>query len=245
MNDDAAPAPDRFRVPDIAPALVQAQVAVSLPAALTAVSGSLSHAGVRDLSLVLKTALTEALGGPVLRPWRWMGTRDHTATLVGYTDGLDAATLRARLAFATPALQQAVQVVASAPMPPLTAGQRLRFNLRMVPTIRQTQGGEIDAFLHAVRQEPAGTHDRAAVYLAYLEARLQGARIEAAHLDGMRLTPMVRRQSGRDWATRTFPVADIAGELTITDPHRFAWTLARGLGRQRGYGCGAIRLEAR
>ena len=58
MNADAAPAPDRFRVPDIAPALVQAQVAVSLPAALTAVSGSLSHAGVRDLSLVLKTALT-------------------------------------------------------------------------------------------------------------------------------------------------------------------------------------------
>lgn len=35
-----------------------------------------------------------------------------------------------------PALQQAVQVVASVPMPPLTVGQRLRFNLRLVPTIR-------------------------------------------------------------------------------------------------------------
>lgn len=245
MTALAASAAERLTFPDTPPQLIQAQLAISLPAALAAASGSLSHAGRRDLSLVLKTALTEALGGSLVRPWRLMGTRDQTATLLGYTDGQDASALRGRLAFATPAWQQAVQVVATAPLPTLTAGQRLRFSLRLVPTIKQTQGGEIDAFLYTVRQAPEASHDRAAVYLAYVAARLHGATIGSARLDGMHLTPLVRRQGKQDWSTRTFPVADLAGELTITDPHRFTWTLARGIGRQRGYGYGAIRLEAR
>jgi CRISPR system Cascade subunit CasE len=245
MSALTAAATDRLSFPNTLPQLVQAQLAISLPAALAAASGSLSHAGRRDLSLVLKTALTEALGGPLVRPWRLMGTRDQTATLLGYTDGQDATALRGRLAFATPAWQQAVQVVATAPLPNLTAGQRLRFSLRLVPTVNQTQGGEIDAFLYAVRQAPAEPHNRAAVYLAYVAARLHGAAIGMVGLHGMRLTPMVRRQGKQDWTTRTFPVADLAGDLTVTDPHRFTWTLARGLGRQRGYGFGAIRLEAR
>ena len=219
-----------------------AQIAVAVPQAVAAVSGSLTHAGQRDESLLLKTVLTEALGGPVVRPWRVLGVRDGTATILGYSPH-DAAALRERLGFATPALQQAVSVVATAPLPTLSAGQRLRFSVRLVPTVRQTGKGEIDAMLYAVRQAPEQAHDRSEIYTQYLTKRLLGATVEAVQLAGARLLPMLRR-TATGWAQRTFPVADMSGVLTVEDPGQLTQTLINGIGRQRGYGFGLVRLEA-
>jgi len=227
--------------PAAGPAPILAQLAVVVPQAVAAVRGSLTHTGLRDESLLLKTVLTQALGGALVRPWRLQGVRDGTATILGYATQ-DAAALRERLAFALPALQQAVAVVGTAPLPPLREGQCLRFTVRLVPTVRQTGKGEIDALLYAVRQAPAGQHDRAQVYCAYLAERLLGAAVQETRLDGMRLTGMVRRQ-GTGWTERVFPVAELGGVLTVADPVRFAGTIAQGLGRQRGFGFGFVRLE--
>jgi CRISPR system Cascade subunit CasD len=185
-------------LPTAAPATVLAQLAVMVPQALVAVRGSLTHTGLRDESLLLKTVLTEALGGSLLRPWRLQGVRDGTATLLGYA-AHDAVALRARLAFALPALQQAVAVVATAPVPPLREGQRLRFTVRLVPTVRQTGKGEIDALLYAVRQAPDGQHRRAQVYVAYLVERLVGAAVQETRLDGTR-----DRDPGQGWGAGAF-----------------------------------------
>lgn len=218
-----------------------AQLAVAVPPAVAAVQGSLTHEGRRDESLLLKTVLTEALGGALVRPWRLLGVRDGTATILGYT-AHDAEALRERLAFATPALQQAVSVVATAQLPPITAGQRLRFAVRLVPTVRQTGKGEIDALLYAVRQAPREQHDRARVYADYLADRLAGAAVESVQVNGARLTRMTRRtRSG--WVQRTFPVAAMSGVLGVVDAASLTETLGRGIGRQKGYGFGFIRLE--
>ena len=219
------------------------QLAVSLPFATAAVRGSLTHTGLRDGGLLLKTVLTEALGGAVIRPWRLMGIRDGTATILGYGP-LDADALRDRLALATPALQQAVAVAATAPLPALRADQPLRFSVRLVPTVRQTGHGEIDAFLKEVRQSPEASHGRADVYTRYLGERLRGAHLNTVSLDGFRLAPMTRRHAGKGWAQRTFPVAEISGVLTVEDADAFTETLSTGIGRQKGYGFGMVRIEA-
>lgn len=223
----------------IAPVL--AQLAVGIPQAVAAVSGSLTHVGLRDESLLLKTVLTEALGGAAVRPWRLQGVRDGTATILGYAT-LQADALRERLAFALPALQQSVAVVGTAPVPVLREGQRLRFTVRLVPTIRQTGKGELDAMLYAVRKEPDGQHHRAQIYSEYLAQRLVGATVQEMRLDGARLTGMVRRQGG-GWTERVFPVAEMSGVLEVSDPTRFIQTITQGVGRQRGFGFGFVRLE--
>lgn len=224
-----------------AAAPILAQLAVGVPQAVAALKGSLTHRGLRDESLMLKTALCEALGGAVVRPWRLQGVRDGTATVLGYTAHA-ADVLRERLAFALPSLQQAVAVAATASLPPLQEGQRLRFRIRLVPTVRQTGQGEIDAFLYAVRRAPDRPQSRAQVYSDYLAERLVGAAVQELRLDGTRLAGMVRRQ-GSGWSERVFPVADMSGVLTVSDPARFVLTLAEGVGRQRGFGFGFVRLE--
>lgn len=224
--------------------LVQAQIVVSIGQAAVAVRGSLTNRGMRDDSLLLKTALTEAFGGALIRPWRLMGVRDNCATVLGYTNGVEAEQLRSRLALAMPALQQAVSVVATAPMPVLDQGQLLRFSTRMVPTIRQTSAGEIDAFLYAVRRAPDARHERAQVYTDYLNDRLSGAKVGSVSMKGMQLTPMLRRDGKKGWTERTFPVAEMSGTLEVTDSAVFVATLAKGVGRQKAYGYGLVRLEA-
>jgi CRISPR-associated protein Cas6/Cse3/CasE subtype I-E len=219
------------------------QVAVNLPFATAAVRGSLTHTGLRDGGLLLKTVLTEALGGAAIRPWRLMGIRDGSATILGYSE-LDADALRDRLALATPALQQAVAVAATAPLPALRADQQLRFTVRLVPTVRQTGHGEIDVFLKEVRHSPEVQHGRAEIYARYLSERLRGARLDAVNVDGFRLAPMTRRHASKGWAQRTFPVAEISGVLTVEETDVFTETLTAGIGRQKGYGFGMVRIEA-
>jgi hypothetical protein len=64
----------------------------------------------------------------------------------------------------------------------------------------------------------------------------------------MRLAPILRPHRGSDapasgYATRTLPDVVLEGVLTVIDPVRFTSTLGTGIGRQRGYGRGYVRLE--
>jgi len=225
------------------PAPLMAQAAIYLPAAAAALRGSLTYTGLRDEGLLLKTVLTESLGGAVIKPWRLMGQRDGTATIIGYTT-YDEAELRNRAAMAIPANREAVSIVATAPLPAFRVDQVLRFAVRLVPTIRQTAKGEVDAFLYAVRQRPDEHHERSDVYTRYLGERLYGARLDTVNMDGFRLAPVVRRHARKGWAQRTFPVAEMSGTLTVADPAAFTQTLITGIGRQKAFGFGCVKVEA-
>lgn len=205
-----------------------------------------SGAPARDPSFVVKTALTEALGGPLVRPWRLHAQLGRQLTVLGYSD-LDAGSLRQRLALALPEAQAAVSDLYSSPLPEVGPDTRLRFRIRLSPTVRVTpregrRHGERDAFLVAVDEAGGRPVDRLQVYADYLRARTGGADLDAVLLDGFRLQRLTRK-AGPGFATKTVPVADLYGELSVRDWAALLDTLRQGIGRQRAYGCGMLRLE--
>jgi hypothetical protein len=231
------------------------QVDIDVPASVRAVS--LSHAARHDTDLLLKTILSSAFAGPVIRPWTVHRQDGPVATILGYST-LPADELRQRLALAIPALAGAIRGVHGHAVPAFQPGLVMRFLVRLCPTIHVTPGkdgtaragrrhGERDAFLVAVDQGTEGP-TRDGVYRAYLAERLAGARIETCRLLQMRLAPMLRPHRGLSappsgYATRTLPDVVLEGVLTVVDPVPFTSTLGDGVGRQRAYGRGYIRLE--
>jgi hypothetical protein len=236
-------------------ALQSIQVDIDVPASVRAVS--LSHAARHDNELLLKTVLTSAFAGPVIRPWTVHRLDGPVAMVLGYSI-LSADQLRQRLALAIPTLARAVRGIHGHAVPEFQPGVVMRFSVRLCPTIHVTPGkdgtaragmrhGERDAFLVAVDQgTEAPTRDR--VYRAYLAERLAGARIETCRLLQMRLAPMLRPHRGSGapasgYATRVLPDVVLEGVLTVVDPALFMSTLGAGVGRQRAYGRGYVRLE--
>jgi hypothetical protein len=219
------------------------QLDLKLATAARAVASSLSERGRRDATLVLKTVLTELLGGPVVRPWRLHRLHEGLAMVLGYgTEPVED--VQKRLCFALPELHAAVRGCFGHRMPALEAGHRLRFALHLVPTVKETGKGEIDAFLHEIRRAPDALHARAAVYTDYIAQRLNGAQVvaDSVEMEGFRLQRMVRR-AGDGWSERIFPVAEMRGTLTVSEPALLRQTLLAGIGRQRGFGAGFLRLE--
>jgi hypothetical protein len=64
----------------------------------------LTHTERHDSDLLVKTVLTQALGGPLVRPWAALRRDGRTAVIAGYS-AQDADALRQRLAFASPPLR--------------------------------------------------------------------------------------------------------------------------------------------
>jgi CRISPR system Cascade subunit CasE len=207
---------------------------------------TLTHTELHDSDLLVKTALTQALSGPVIRPWTVLRGDGRTAVIAGYS-AQDVDALRQRLAFASPAIQAAISDIFSAPMPELIIGQSLRFTVRLTPTINVTRRGERDAYL--VAREAGGSGTREAVYADYLVQRLRGAEVRVVVLDRFQLAKVTRPHRGKDApetgvAARVMPDATMSGVLVVADPETFARTLSEGVGRQRAYGRGMLRLEA-
>jgi hypothetical protein len=185
-------------------ALQSIQIDVDVPASVRAVS--LSHAARHDTDLLLKTFLTSAFAGPVIRPWMIYRQDGSVATVLGYST-LSADELRQRLALAIPALTGAIRGIHGHAMPEFQPGMKLRFSVRLCPTIHVTPGkegtaragrrhGERDAFLVAV-DEGTEWPTRDGVYRTYLAERLAGAQIETCRLMQMRLAPILRPHRGR------------------------------------------------
>jgi hypothetical protein len=231
------------------------QIDIDVTAAVRAVS--LSRAARHDTDLLLKTFLTSAFAGPVIRPWMIYRQDGSVATVLGYST-LSADELRLRVALAIPALTEAIRGIHGHAMPEFQPGVKLRFLVRLCPTIHVTPGkegtaraghrhGERDAFLVAVDRGTDGP-TRDGVYRAYLAERLAGARIETCRLMQIRLAPILRPHRGSDapasgYGTRTVPDVALEGVLTVVDPVPFTSTLGAGVGRQRAYGRGYVRLE--
>ena len=86
------------------------------------------------------------------------------------------------------------------------------------------------------------------MYTRHLIERLKGASVERAKLTRFRLEQMSRPHRGASAppsgvAQRVVPDAVLEGALTVLDPIVFAQTLMTGVGRQRAFGRGYVRLE--
>jgi len=227
------------------------QVDIDILAAARAVS--LSHTAKHDLDFLIKTILTEALGGAVVRPWSLHRQTGPVATVIGYS-ATSVADIEARIGMALPSLRAAVKAVYGHELPPLSVSEKFRFSVRLCPTIRITPSkdkshphGEIDAFLAAV-QRGEQKIGREGVYARYLMERLKGASLERVKLTRFRLETMSRPHRGTNAplsriAQRVVPDAVLEGVLTVSDPDLFKKVLMNGVGRQRAFGRGYVRLE--
>ncbi len=153
---------------------------------------------------------------------------------------------------------------------PFAGCRRLAFETRVCPIARTRSSDgsrqrELDAFVHhalGIADEPRP--EREPVYRAWLADRLAaaGGRLVAARMTAFRLSPLVRRRhaspaartptedgparrllaTSRRAAARR-PEVVFEGVLEVTDPDRFAFGLARGIGRHRAFGFGMLLLR--
>jgi CRISPR system Cascade subunit CasE len=225
-----------------------AQVPVDFVAAVRHLKVFLQPSALDDESLILKTILWEGFSGSALRPWAIHAKKGPIVTIVGYTQ-VDAEQLNKRRALALPSVQAAVGEAIAVSVPSLSATERFRFSICLVPTIRVTKAegrryGERDAFL--VKADAAGKDARLIrddVYRDYLAERLAGATIEASRLVQFRLRRFMRPKKDGSVSGKTMPEAVIEGRLRVDDAAKVIEAIGTGVGRQRAYGCGMLRLQ--
>jgi hypothetical protein len=227
------------------------QVDVDVLAAARVIT--LSHTAKHDLDMLIKTMLTEAFGGAVVRPWSLRRHSGQIATVIGYSV-IPPGDIEARLELALPSIRAAIKAVYGHPLASFTKDQSCRFSVRLCPTMRITPSkdkshahGEIDAFLVAVQRGEKNI-ERESVYVRYLAERLKGATIERAKLTRFKLDQVTRPHRGASappsgFAQRVVPDAVLEGILKVSDPELLLRTLTSGVGRQRAFGRGYVRLE--
>ena len=225
-----------------------AQVQIDFVAAVRHLKDFLQPSALDDESLILKTILWEGFSGGAVRPWAIHSQRGPTVTIVGYTQH-DPEELNKRRALALPSVQAAVGELIAVRLPSFSSGERYRFSICIVPTIRVTKSegrryGERDAFL--AKADAAGRDaklKRDDVYRDYLSERLVGATIDGSRLVQFRLRQFMRPKNDRSVAGKTMPEAVMEGHLRVDDPAKLIEVMSAGVGRQRAYGCGMLRLQ--
>ncbi len=234
-------------------AIIVFSIQVDIDVLVAARVATLSHTAKHDVGMLIKTVLTEAFGGAVVRPWSLHRQAGPLATVLGYSS-VPVADIESRLGMALPAIRSAIKGLYGHALPVLAAGQKFRYSVRLCPTIRITPSkdkshphGEIDAFLVAVQRGETKI-DREGLYSRYLIERLKGASVESAKLTKFRLEKMSRPHRGvsapsSGIAERVVPDGVLEGMLTVLDPILFLQTLMSGVGRQRAFGRGYVRLE--
>jgi hypothetical protein len=225
-----------------------AQVLIDYVAAVRHLKTLVRPSALEDESLVLKTILWEAFSGGMLRPWAIHAQKGPMITIVGYTQS-GHVDLNKRRSLSLPSVQAAVGEVIGVRLPNLSSGELYRFLVCLVPTIRITKAegrryGERDAFL--AKADAAGKDAgliRDDVYRDYLAERLAGATVDASHLVQFRLRRFMRPKKDGFVSGKTMPEAIIEGRLRVDDPAKLIEVIGAGVGRQRAYGCGMLRLH--
>ncbi len=147
--------------------------------------------------------------------------------------------------------------IASKPMPAFERGRRVGFHLRACPVVRLAKalrdvkaGAEVDAFLaHLLRAGPEAAGTREQVYREWLLARLGGAErsgvlVERVAVAAHARERLFRRTHAEKRESKRLERPDVRfeGELVVEDGERFLRLLARGVGRHRAFGFGALLL---
>ena len=109
------------------------QVDIDVLAAARAVT--LSHSARHDADMLLKTALTEALGGAVVRPWSLHRQLGSVASIIGYS-AIPVGEIEKRLLTSLPSIRVAVKAIHGHALPEVELGQKFCFSVRLCPTIR-------------------------------------------------------------------------------------------------------------
>lgn len=176
----------------------------------------------------------------------------------GYSRAGAAALIEHARAFGDPSLLAAIadlDAVASKAMPRFEGGRRIGFLLRACPVVRlagasngHRAGAEVDAFL--ARCFSSGTEvvvSRENVYCEWLMSRLgdqatSGATVEHVRIAGMSRERLIRRTQGEPRTASRLERPDVRfeGNLVVGDGDRFLACLARGVGRHRAFGFGAL-----
>jgi CRISPR system Cascade subunit CasE len=185
--------------------------------------------------------------------------RGRTIDVWGYS-GLPAVSLVEHgEAFGDPSSLEAVHMgaIASKVVPCLASGRRVGFVLRACPVVRlasavngHRKGAEVDAFLAECFRAGTGTAVcREQVYRDWLACRLgheagTGAVVERIRIAGMSRERFFRRCQGthRTGAGIERPDVRFDGDLIVRDGRGFVEFLARGVGRHRSFGFGALML---
>lgn len=217
-----------------------------------------------DEGRALHHLLAETFGKAQLQPFRLIAApRGQAGQLYAYTRSPRQALLDEAQAAALPEALAVCDLSGLAEKPMPTAwhsGRRLGFEIRLRPVSRLltplhaadgstfAKGAEVDAFLiETLRHHPDGPPNgeaptRETVYAKWLATRLEGA----ARLEGtVRMSRFSRTRVARKGAAPDGPDAILQGEVSITDPARFAAVLENGIGRHRAYGFGMLLLRPR
>ncbi len=211
-----------------------------------------------DFGYALHALLCSAFGDLTPKPFHYLGGRQG---LLAYTSA-DLENLRLNAALATPDVARALGLDAldARPFPTVwKTGQRLGFELRVRPVVRSKEGGERDAFLHAINPAVDSEKDakngslaeRTAVYTDWLGKQLAvdgAAEIAETRMESFKLTRVLRKAgNGENGKRKTTSIAgpDVVfkGQLLVGDPEAFHRLLARGVGRHRAFGFGMLLLR--
>lgn len=219
--------------------------------------------------------LTACFGELAPKPFRVVERAAGAFQVLAYSRAAAEALREHATTFATPAATTALALdrLSHKLMPgAFRDGQRLGFEVRVRPTVRQDRDGdrrrtlEVDAFLAAVQKAPPRNErpdlDRGTVYRRWLAERLSpAATIETFRLEAVRRAMLLCRNDAPDGAgPRTLrsvgllergkageqggsPDVSVAGTLTVADSAAFSELLARGVGRHRSFGFGMLLLR--
>ncbi|MYD75800.1 MAG: type I-E CRISPR-associated protein Cas6/Cse3/CasE [Gammaproteobacteria bacterium] len=216
---------------------------------------SLTCNGYLDEGLALHHVLDECFGRAVLQPFRLMVPHERRQGKVFAYAALDSVALdQTARAVATPDLLEVIDLdkMQSVPRPASAwrEGQRLGFDLRIRSVVRLAkpikhegkhfrQGAEVDAWLSHVLA--GGTADREALYLDWLDARLDGA--AKLERQASKMAQFRRSTAVRSRRMTEGPEVVIHGTLSVRDSGAFFGKLTQGVGRHRAYGYGMILLR--
>lgn len=193
------------------------------------------------------------------RPFDLMG--EDVLTMLGYTQ-YDAEALKSHSqTYTPPELFNACawNTLAVKAMPTKwSPGQILGFRLRACPTIRRGKRSDTDAYLIIRRDYPNMTQEQ--TYAKWLDSqfkKLGGAEVAAIDSLTFRYRRVTRRGSrpsrvrgdapsthGRESFHFDIPDMIVFGKLKVLDREMFNAQLARGIGRQKAFGFGAILLRS-
>lgn len=215
----------------------------------------------RDLDdgYLLHCLLTEVWQHTAPSPFVIRGT-GRTMDVWGYSRSDAPALIEHARAFADPSTLKALgggDAIASRPMPVFAAGRTIGFLARVCPVVRLSRetngyrrGAEIDAFLSkCISAGAEASVSREDVYCEWFirrfgDAESSGARVTRVRIAALARSRVVRRTQGSDRRARVLERPDVRceGELTIDDGAAFLRTLARGVGRHRAFGFGALMI---
>lgn len=214
----------------------------------------LNHAHDEDLGYATHAWLAACFGELAPKPFRVLDASKPCLTLLAYSEPSRADLAEHATIFAAPEARRVLdpRTLRQARMPERwREGVRLGFELLVCPITRQGQS-EKDVFLRRLGRLPpeVSPPERGAVYREWLAAQLEdAAALESFHLEGFRLTRVLRRSQSTAQARMrsaqliTRPRALCRGTLTVRDGDRFQGLLRRGIGRHRAFGYGMLLLH--